>query len=41
VTLYDAHNHLQDRRLKPHLAAIMSAVRAEPIARMVVNGSCE
>jgi pantoate--beta-alanine ligase len=41
VTLYDAHNHLQDQRLKPHLPAIMSAVRAEPIARMVVNGSCE
>jgi len=41
MTLYDAHNHLQDQRLKPHLAAIMSAVRAEPIARMVVNGSCE
>jgi len=41
MTLYDAHNHLQDQRLKPHLPAIMSAVRAEPIARMVVNGACE
>jgi TatD DNase family protein len=41
MKLYDAHNHLQDQRLKPRLAAIMSAVRAEPIARMVVNGSCE
>jgi TatD DNase family protein len=41
VTLYDAHNHLQDQRLKPHLAAIMSAVQAEPIARMVANGSGE
>jgi TatD DNase family protein len=39
--LYDAHNHLQDERLKPHLPAIMAAVRAEPIARMVVNGACE
>ncbi|HUD45608.1 MAG TPA: TatD family hydrolase [Candidatus Baltobacteraceae bacterium] len=38
---YDAHNHLQDERLRPHLDAVMAAVRAEPIARMVVNGSCE
>jgi TatD DNase family protein len=41
MTLYDAHNHLQDPRLKPHWPAIMDAVRAEPIARMVVNGSSE
>jgi TatD DNase family protein len=41
VKLYDAHNHLQDGRLKAHLPAVMEAVRAEPIARMVVNGSCE
>jgi TatD DNase family protein len=41
VTFYDAHNHLQDSRLKPHLPGIMSAVQAEPIARMVVNGACE
>jgi TatD DNase family protein len=39
--IYDAHNHLQDDRLQPHLDAVMAAVRAEPIARMVVNGSCE
>lgn len=39
--LYDAHNHLQDDRLKPHLDAVMAAVQAEPIARMVVNGACE
>ncbi len=38
---YDAHNHLQDDRLRPHLDAVMTAVRAVPIARMVVNGSCE
>jgi TatD DNase family protein len=41
MTLYDAHNHLQDDRLKPHLDAVMAAVQAEPIARMVVNGACE
>lgn len=39
--LYDAHNHLQDERLKPHLDRVMDAVRSEPIAKMVVNGSCE
>jgi TatD DNase family protein len=39
--LYDAHNHLQDERLKPQLAAVMAAVQAEPIAKMVVNGSSE
>ena len=39
--LYDAHNHLQDERLKPRLAAVMTAVQAEPIAKMVVNGSGE
>jgi TatD DNase family protein len=38
---YDAHNHLQDERLKPHLSAVMAAVQGEPIAKMVVNGSCE
>jgi TatD DNase family protein len=39
--LYDAHNHLQDARLKPLMPAIMAAVRELPIARMVVNGACE
>ncbi len=41
MKFYDAHNHLQDSRLKPNLAAIMADVQSEPIARMVVNGSCE
>ena len=41
VPLYDAHNHLQDERLKPHLPGIIQAAREEGIARMVVNGSCE
>jgi TatD DNase family protein len=39
--LYDAHIHLQDERLRPHLAGIMEAVAEEGITRMVVNGSCE
>ena len=41
VRLYDAHNHLQDERLAPHLEAILPAVRREGVARMVVNGACE
>jgi len=38
---YDAHNHLQDDRLKPHLAEILRAVASQPIAKMVINGACE
>lgn len=41
MTLYDAHNHLQDQRLKPHLSGIISAVRAESTSKMAVNGACE
>ena len=41
MKLYDAHNHLQDDRLQSQLPAIMAAVQAEPIAKMVVNGACE
>ncbi|MGO8679113.1 MAG: TatD family hydrolase [Limisphaerales bacterium] len=39
--LYDAHNHLQDARLAPHLDAVLAALRREGVARMVVDGSCE
>jgi TatD DNase family protein len=39
--LYDAHNHLQDERLTPYHEAILSDVRRQGVARMVVNGSCE
>ncbi len=39
--LYDAHNHLQDERLAPHLPEVMAAAEREGIVRMVVNGSCE
>jgi Tat protein secretion system quality control protein TatD with DNase activity len=38
--LYDAHNHLQDPRLAPHLEAVLAAVRRENVVKMVVNGSC-
>jgi len=41
MRLYDAHNHLQDHRLSPHLDGIVSECRKAGIARMVVNGSCE
>ena len=41
VKLYDAHNHLHDERLAPYLEAILPAVAASGIERMVVNGSCE
>lgn len=37
----DAHNHLQDERLQPHLDAVMASARAAGIGRMVVNGACE
>jgi TatD DNase family protein len=39
--LYDAHNHLQDPRLAPHLEAVLAAVRCENMVKMVVNGTCE
>ncbi len=41
LRLYDAHNHLQDERLKPFRAAVESVLQIEPIAGMVVNGACE
>ncbi len=43
MKLYDAHNHLQDERLRPHFwkSVMAELARSLPIARMVVNGSCE
>jgi len=41
MRLYDAHNHLQDERLAPHLDAMLPTLADTGIARMVVNGSCE
>ncbi len=41
MKLYDAHNHLQDERLTPHLEAILAALPAEGIVKAVVNGSSE
>ncbi len=41
LRLYDAHNHLQDSRLKSRVDAILAAAKSEGVQRMVVNGSCE
>ena len=41
MNLYDAHNHLQDYRLRPHEAGIIVAAQQSGIVKMIVNGSCE
>lgn len=41
MSLYDAHNHLQDERLLPFRNEILADLRSLPIARMVVNGTSE
>jgi TatD DNase family protein len=41
IALYDAHNHLQDKRLAPHQADLMEPLLKEGVRKMVVNGSCE
>ena len=41
MRLYDAHNHLQDARLGVDVDALIATARAEGVARMVVNGSCD
>jgi len=41
MRFYDAHNHLQDERLAPHLESILAETKRVGVARMVVNGSCE
>lgn len=37
----DAHNHLQDERLRPWRREILEACAAAGVERMVVNGACE
>lgn len=39
--LYDAHLHLQDECLRPHLDEIVAELRRLDIRRWVVNGTCE
>ena len=41
INLFDAHNHLQDDRLAPHLNSILTGLQQAGVAQMVVNGSCE
>lgn len=39
--LYDAHNHLQDAWLTPHREQVLADLRTLPLARAVVNGTCQ
>lgn len=41
MILLDAHNHLQDARLAPHLQHILADCQQTGIGAMVVNGTCE
>jgi TatD DNase family protein len=41
MRLCDAHNHLQDPRLRDRLSEIVSASKEAGVVQMVVNGSCE
>lgn len=41
MTLYDAHNHLQDAWLASHRDRVFADLTAVGIARAVVNGTCE
>ena len=38
---HDAHNHLQDEWLAPHLDKIADQLTALPLHAAVVNGTCE
>jgi TatD DNase family protein len=38
---YDAHNHLQDERLRPFLPQAVVQATEQGVVKMVVNGSCE
>jgi TatD DNase family protein len=39
--LYDAHNHLQDEWLLPYRSQVFADLARIPLARMVVNGTCQ
>ena len=41
LAYYDAHNHLQDDGLAPHLGKIAPQLTALGLRRAVVNGTCE
>src|SRR5688572_5835311 len=39
LPIYDAHNHLHDERLAPHLPNIIEALTSIPVRKVVVNGT--
>ena len=39
LSIYDAHNHLQDERLRAHLPNIIEALQAVPVQAVVANGT--
>jgi len=41
VLFLDAHNHLQDAWLTPHRAQVIADLEQVPVARAVVNGTCQ
>lgn len=41
IAYHDAHNHLQDEWLAPHLDKIADQLAALPLRAAVVNGTCE
>lgn len=41
TVIFDAHNHLQDEWLRPHLDSIAADLAASGVGGVVVNGTCE
>ena len=41
LSLYDAHNHLQDDRFGDRQSDLLAACAAAGVTRMAVNGACE
>ena len=41
LPLFDAHNHLQDSWLTPHRTQMFADLASVPLARAVVNGTCQ
>lgn len=39
--IFDAHNHLQDARLKSQLKSVVEALESIPVRKAAVNGTCE
>lgn len=41
MRLYDAHNHMQQNSLRPHLSSVLDQCEQSDIVGSVVNGTCE